>query len=122
MKKPITLDTFFEGRASSRRIFDALRKAVESLGPCQMRVSKSQVAFRRKRNFAMAWTPDQYLGAGHAPLVLTVSFDQRDRSPRWKEVVQPAPNRFTHHLELWSAKDVDSEVRDWLRLAWEQAA
>ena len=42
-------------------------------------------------------------------------------SPRWKEIVEPAPGRFTHHLELYFADDVDDQVRCWLHEAWESA-
>jgi len=65
--------------------------------------------------------PARYLGRG-APLVLTLSFGHRDGSPRWKEIVEPAPGRFTHHLELWAASEADDKVRAWLRAAWEAAA
>jgi hypothetical protein len=69
----MTLDEFFSGYGESRRIFDALHAAIEALGAVNVRVTKSQVAFRRRRAFAWAWVPGRYLGGGHAPLVLTVS-------------------------------------------------
>ena len=115
----MTLDEFFAGHEDSRPIFEALRKAIEDLGPVEMRVTKSQVAFCRRKAFAWAWVPDRYLHGKHAPLVLTLSFRYRDSSPRWKEVVEPAPGRFTHHLELSTTTDVDDEIRAWLRVAWE---
>jgi hypothetical protein len=118
----MTLDEFFSGREESRRIFDTLRAAIDALGPADLRVTKSQVAFRRSRSFAWAWVPDRYLRGGHAPLVLTLSFAQRDNSQRWKQIVEPAPGRFTHHLELHAASEIDDEVRRWLREAWEAAA
>ena len=118
----MTLDEFFAGWQDSRQIFDALRAAVEALGPVEVRVTKSQVAFRRRRAFAWAWLPGAYLRGKHAPLVLTLSFRHRDPSPRWKEVVEPYPGRFTHHLELRSAAEIDDEVRAWLQEAWAAAA
>ena len=117
----MTLDEFFAGFEASRPIFEALRAEIEALGPVEVRLSKSQVAFRRRRAFAWAWVPDRYLGGGHAPLVLTLSFRERDPSPRWKQVVEPAPGRFTHHLELYAAAEIDDEVRGWLREAWAAA-
>jgi hypothetical protein len=117
----MTIDEFFSEREESRLIFEALRSAIEALGPAEVRVSKSQVAFRRSKAFAWAWVPDRYLHGEHAPLVLTLSFSRQDDSPRWKEIVEPAPGRFTHHLELYSASDIDDEVRGWLREAWERA-
>lgn len=55
----------------------------------------------------------------HAPLVLTVVFRRRDASPRWKEIVEPAAGRFTHHLESHSGAEIDDEVRSWLQEVWE---
>lgn len=117
----VTLDEFFEGRVEARAIFDALSNAIAALGPAKMRVSKSQVAFRRRIGFAYAWTPDRYLGGEAAPLVLTVGLRQRDDSPRWKSIVEPSPGRFTHHLELRSPEEIDAEVLAWLQEAWKEA-
>lgn len=120
--RALRLDEFFEGRDESRRLFEVLRRAVDEFGPAQLRVGKSQVAFSRRRAFAWAWIPGRYLHGEHAPLVLTVSLHRREASPRWKQVVEPAPGRFTHHLELHAPGDIDAEVRAWLREAWEAAA
>ncbi len=117
----MTLDDVFVSRDQARRIFDALQAAIGTLADVESRVTKSQIAFRRRRAFAWAWVPDRYLHGQHAPLVLSVSFRTRSTSPRWKEIVEPAPGRFMHHLELWSAWEIDDEVRGWLQQAWEAA-
>jgi hypothetical protein len=117
----VTLDEFFSGFEESRRFFDSLRTAIDDLGPTEVCVTKSQVAFRRGRAFAWAWVPDRYLRGGHAPLVLTMSFAKRDDSRRWKEIVEPVPGRFTHHLELYAESEIDDEVRCWLKEVWEAA-
>lgn len=117
----LEVDVFFAGEDAPRRLFEALRQAVESVGAVELRVSKSQIAFQRRRAFAWVWMPGTYLRGQAAPLVLTLSLRQRDRSPRWKEIVEPYPGRFTHHLELYSVDDIDDEVRGWLREAWTAA-
>lgn len=53
-----------------------------------------------------------------AALVLSVALGRRDDSPRWKGVVEPAPRRFMHHLELYDAVEIDSEVDAWLWAEW----
>jgi hypothetical protein len=116
-----TLEEFFGDHADSRLLFEAVKAAIDSTGPAEMRVSKSQVAWKRRVNFAFVWMPEQYLKRQAAPLVLTVALRRWDVSPRWKEVVEPYPGRFTHHLELWSVDEVDEEVKGWLREAWEEA-
>jgi hypothetical protein len=117
----MTPDEYFEGHTESRNLFESLRAAIESIGAVDIRVTKSQIAFYRRKPFAWAWIPGKYLHGRGAPLVLTLSFDRRDLSPRWKEIVEPAPGRFTHHLEVNSGADVDDQVRGWLREAWTKA-
>jgi len=117
----MTLDEYFVGRDESRRIFDALHSAVDEVGSVELRVTKSQVAFRRRTGFAWAWIPQMYLAGRVAPLVLSVSLRRRDDSPRWKEVVEPYPGRFMHHLELRDPGEIDAEVRGWLAEAGESA-
>ncbi len=113
----MTLDEFFTGHEESRRIFEAVALTVAAAGPAEVRVSKSQVAFRRRTAFAFTWMPDMYLSRGDVPLVLTIGLRRRDDSSRWKQVVQPSPGRFTHHLELRSPADVDESVSRWLQEA-----
>lgn len=118
----MTLDDFFGAQMDSRRIFDAVREAVAAIGPAELRVTKSQVAFRRRTGFAFVWMPAMYIGKGDVPLVLTVGLRRRDDSPRWKQIVEPVAGHFTHHLELRSEVEVDDLVRHWLREAWEASA
>lgn len=117
----MTLDDFFSGQSASRELFEAVRQAVDAAGPAEIRVTKSQVAFWRRKAFAWVWMPEKYLGRKAAPLVLTLGFRSRDPSPRWKSIIEPARGCFTHHLELYSAADIDEEVRRWLRQTWEAA-
>ena len=116
------LDTFFDGHEDSRAIFDALQRAMDALLTTTMSVRKSQIAFRRGKAFAWAWIPAKYLRGKHAPLVLTLALRHRDPSTRWKEIVEPAPGRFSHHMELYSPEDLDAEVRALLLEAWGEAS
>ena len=117
-----TVDDFFAGHADSRRLFDALHGAVSAIGPVELHVTKSQVAFRRRVAFAWAWLPRKVLRGRGAPLVLTIALHRRDASPRWKQVVEPYPGRFTHHVEIYAEEEIDIQVNNWLREAWAEAA
>lgn len=112
---------YFGSDAEARSIFSAIDSAVKAVGKADRRAAKSQIGFYRKRPFAAVWRPNQYLSGAHPPLVLSVFLQRRDRSPRWKEVVEPKPGRFTHHLEINGATEVDHQVREWLREAWASA-
>ena len=117
----MSLDEYFMGHEDSRPLFEALRRMVETIGPATLHITKSQIAFRRRTAFAWAWVPGRYLRGKLAPLVLTLVLRGRDPSPRWKEIVEPSPGGFTHHLELFSPQDLDDEVCGWLRDAWLKA-
>jgi hypothetical protein len=116
-----TIAEFFAGQELPRQIFDSLAETVAVVGPAKIRVTKSQVAFSHRHTFAWAWMPGMYLRGIHAPLVLSVALRRRDVSARWKEIVEPRPGRFMHHLELYSLADVDDDVHAWLREAWAEA-
>lgn len=120
----MTVDEFFTQQDRSKQLFETLRGAVDAIGPIELRVTKSQIAFCRRvasghsKAFAWVWMPGKYLRGKAAPLVLTFVFRFKDSSSRWKEIVEPAPGRFTHHLELYAISDIDDQVHDWLREAW----
>ena len=113
---------FFAGHPTAKRIYRAVLAELSTVGPATPRVTKSQIAFRRQRAFAWVWMPGMYLRGKSAPLVLSLSLPAKDRSKRWKEIVEPKPGRFMHHLELHAPSDVDAQVRKWLRKSWEAAA
>ncbi len=119
---PKTVETFFAGQPEALQLFAAVAAAMGEFGPVELRITRSQVAFVRDRAFAWVWMPGKYLRRKAAPLVLTFSFHRRDASLRWKEIVQTTSRRYTHHLELYAAGDIDDEVRTWLKEAWSAAA
>jgi hypothetical protein len=103
----------------------ALRRALDALGPerpVDVRVTKSQIALRRRRGFAYLWLPGRWLAHPAADVVLSIVLPYQDASPRWKEVAHPAPTTWTHHLELYAAEDVDAQVAAWLHTAYDAAA
>ena len=118
----MTEQDYFGDNADAERLFAALARKVARLGEVTVTVSKSQIAFRRRHTVATVWMPRRYLkGPRVAPLVLTVSFPSRHRSPRWKEVTKVSAHRFTHHLEIRRLTDLDKEVMAWIKDAWEAA-
>lgn len=113
---------YFSGHPLAFALHQEVATIISRIGPAQIRVSKSQVGFYREHPFAATWRASQYLIREQASLVLSIYLRRRDTSSRWKEVVEPSPGRFTHHLELHSVAEVDEFVRARLTEAWEQAA
>ena len=70
------------GLAVLRRV-EAL---LADLGPCELRVRRTQVGWARRRGFAFLWLPGRWLAHPGAEVVLSLALPRRDASPRWKEV------------------------------------
>lgn len=117
----VEAEDFFAGHPLGVLVFRKLQSAVRSYADVQARVSKSQVAFRRKRGFAYLWVPGQYLRKPAAEVVLSIALGRREESTRFKEVVHPATKHWMHHLEVRGVCDIDDEVVAWLREAADRA-
>jgi hypothetical protein len=115
-------EDFFSGHPGALAVFEELCVILDRLGPFDVRITKSQVAFRRRRAFAYVWLPGRYLRKPQAEVVLSIALSRHDQSPRFKEVACPAPGRWMHHLEIRSLGDLDDEVAGWLGEAAGRAA
>ncbi|MEV4706369.1 DUF5655 domain-containing protein [Actinoplanes sp. NPDC049316] len=116
----MTPEQFFDGSPAGLALYRALAAAVGALGPAEVRVGKAQISFRRRKGFAYVWRPGQYVTSS-VPAVLSFGLPIRLHSPRIKQVVQPAPNVWMHHVELWEPAQVDAEVHSWLEAAYANA-
>lgn len=114
--------SLFDGAALALDVFRAVRRALEEIGDVDVRITTSQVAFRRQRGFAYLWMPSQWLDRPPDTVVLSIALDRELRSPRFTQVVEPAHGWWMHHLEVRSVDDVDDEVTGWLADAWASAA
>lgn len=94
---------------------DKVCSLLDRFGQYSVRVSKSQVAFRRRRGFAYLWMPGHYLTKPTAEVVLSIALGRHGHSRRFKELAHPAPAHWIHHLEIHDLRDLDDEVVGWLR-------
>lgn len=119
----MTPEEFFADHPGAYAVYRRVRELLDRGdrgGTYEVRATRSQVAFRRRRGFAYLWLPGQYLRDRRRPpdeVVLSVVLGRRDDSPRWKEVVQPSPHHWMHHLVVETAEELDDEVAAWLREA-----
>ncbi|KRE82701.1 DUF5655 domain-containing protein [Arthrobacter sp. Soil764] len=115
-----TVERFFDGAPSALRLYRAVEQVAAELGPHDVRVSKSQISFRRRRGYAYLWRPGVYVKSA-VPLVLSLALPRNLESPRFKQTVHPAAGTWMHHLELTDSSQLDAEVRRWMQEAYEAA-
>lgn len=105
-------------------IYEALRDRLTRAYPdMQIKVSKTQISFRNRHIFAMASLPVRRL-KGWTGDYLLVSFGlpQHRQSPRIAQAVEPYPNRWTHHVPVKCAEEIDAELMGWLEEAYRFSA
>jgi hypothetical protein len=95
---------------------------VAGLGPAVFRLTSTQVAFRHRIGFAWIWLPATWLAHPDASVVLSLGLREANDSSRWKQVVEPYPGRWMHHLEVHDRADLDDEVAGWVTKAYDAAA
>ena len=112
----------FAGRGASLELFQVVMDVICSLGSVQVVPRKTLVAFGRPKKFAWVWLPQMWIRqAPSDSITLTFGLDHRLRHPGIKQVVEPYPGRFTHHVVITQASEVDITVERWLREAYELA-
>lgn len=116
-----TAEDLFDGHPDGLVLCRAVKDAVATIGEADVQVTRSQVAFRRRRGFAYVWRPGQYVKSD-VPAVLSIALSREVCSLRFKSVAHPSAKVWMHHIELHSAAEIDEEVRSWLAEAYEDAA
>ena len=58
-----TAEQFFDGFPDGLKLYAAVEASVRDIGEASVHVTKSQIAFRRRKAFAYLWRPGQYVKA-----------------------------------------------------------
>ena len=97
-------------------VYEALEEGILSRFPdATVTVQKSQIAFDNGRRFAFASLRGKRL-------VVTFGLGHRVDSPRIAQAVEPYPGRWTHHVPVASADELDAELYQWIMLAYDFVA
>jgi|SRR5690606_21797431 len=115
-----TPESHFQGFPQGLALFEAVKNAIMTIGKADVRVTKSQIAFHRRRGFAYVWRPGQYVKSD-IPAVLSIALPREVSSERFKSVAHPAKDVWMHHLELVRISQIDDDVQSWLTEAYENA-
>ena len=110
------LETHFAGKDPMvRKIYEHLMKHSRKFGSVTEEPKKTSIHLVNKTAFAGVATRK---GA----LVLTIKSDRKLSSPRIHKSEQTSARRFHHEVKLTSPADVDSEIVNWLKNAYEMSA
>jgi hypothetical protein len=100
-------------KAELRPIHDKLMAAIESFGPFELAPKKGYVSLRRKKQFAM-------IGPGTRSRV-EVGLNVKGLEPSPRLVSMPAGGMCQYKVFVSHAMEVDDELLDWIRQAFDSA-
>ena len=115
---------FFQGHEGAMALYETfVQKLEETVGEVRVKVSKTQIAFANRYQFAFV-SFAKVRRAGDRPenyMVITFGLDHREDSPRIDGATEPYPGRWTHHVQVSSPEEIDGELMGWIREAAEFA-
>ena len=118
----MTMDemTFFDRDPAALPLYEKLKDSILAEIPdARIEVKKTQISFFIKHMFAaVSFTPVRR-AKDRPEHFLTVTFGLRYKaaSPRIDAAPEPYPGRWTHHVMIGSAEEVDGELLGWIREA-----
>ena len=114
---------FFDGHPEELALYEALFHRMEEVFPeGRVKVQKTQISFYGRHLFAAASLPvRRRKDWPRTCLVVTIGLGHRLDSPRVAVASEPYPGRWTHHILVTEADQIDGELMGWLHETWDFA-
>ena len=111
---------FFDGKPEELALYETLVDRLAALGAFTAIAHKTQISLKNRRVFACVSVfrvlPKRLLPAHY--LVLTLGLPDPLDSPRIAAKTEAQPGRWTHHIVLAGASELDAELLEWIRRAY----
>lgn len=111
---------FFDGKPEELALYETLLDRIKALGAFTAIAHKTQISLKNRRVFACVSVfrvlPKRLLPAHY--LVLTLGLPDPLDSPRIAAKTEAQPGRWTHHIVLAGASELDAELLEWIRWAY----
>lgn len=100
-------------------LYEALAARLDELFPTSaVTVQKTQITFRDPHSYCVVSLPTRRRkGWPEHCLIVTFGLGTRLESPRVFQSVQPYPGRYTHHVPVAQAAQIDRELISWIILS-----
>nr|WP_321292973.1 DUF5655 domain-containing protein [uncultured Trichococcus sp.] len=113
------VEAFFAGKPEAKALFVAVERKIRAIGPAIIKVSKTQISFATRTQFAWVWMPQptDRKRPLHS-LVLSFGCGRQIVHDQIVEAIEPYPGRWTHHVIIAEEADLTAAVDAWLREAY----
>ena len=110
---------FFDGKPAELALYETLFRHMEEVFPdASVKVQKSQISFYGRHLFGAVSLPvRRKKNWPEHCIVVTIGLSHPLESPRAAVSVEPYPGRWTNHVLVSEASQVDEELLEWLNEA-----
>ena len=111
---------FFDGKPAELALYETLFRHMEEVFPdASVKVQKSQISFYGRHLFGAVSLPvRRKKNWPEHCIVVTIGLSHPLESLRAAVSVEPYPGRWTNHVLVSEASQVDEELLEWLNEAW----
>ena len=109
---------FFDEKPAAVPLYEAFAKRLlAEIDNVTVKVQKTQISFSNKYNFAfVSLLPVRRVKARPETwITVTFGLSYKKESPRIDAASEPYPNRWTHHMLISSADEIDDELMEWIK-------
>ncbi len=112
---------FFDGKPEELALYETLLDRIKALGAFTAIAHKTQISLKNRRVFACVSIfrvlPKRLLPTHY--IVLTLGLPYPLNALRIAVKTEAQPGRWTHHIVLAGASELDAELLEWIRRAYE---
>ena len=111
---------FFNEKPEALPLYEAFaQRLFAEIDNVTVKVQKTQISFSNKYNFAVVSLLPVRRAKERPETYITVSFglQYRKESSRIDAASEPYPNRWTHHMLIFSVEEIDDELMGWIKEA-----
>lgn len=111
---------FFDKRLQALPLYEALEKRIfTEINDVTVKVQKTQISFSNRHNFAfVSFLPIRKVRERPKNyIVVSFGLNRKLDSTRIDAATEPYPNRWTHHILISTAEEIDDELMGWIKEA-----
>ena len=111
---------FFNKMPEMLPLYEALEnKILAKYEGVRTKVTKTQISFSNKYNFAFVSLPVRKVkGWPDKCVILTFGLSYQVVHPRIAVSTEPYPHRWTHHVIIQAVDDIDEQIMEWINEAY----
>lgn len=112
---------FFDKNPQMLPLYAVLKEKLQTAYPdMEIKIAKTQISFRNRHIFAMASLPWRKVkGWPENYLLVSFGLPYKKEAARIAQSVEAYANRFTHHVIVEHEEEIDKELMDWIREAYQ---